>query len=168
MILIDTREKRIEHIERYFTDNNVEYSLQKLDTGDYMNTEYPEIIIDRKQNLDECAHNLNSADSSRFWRELRRAHEEKVKLVFLVEHGGRIKCFDDVLSWTSRYSARITGRRVANEMFKAHVAYGVDWKFCRKQDTAKRILEILQYDSRGDKAGNINAGSGEALRDTDP
>lgn len=147
MILIDTREKRIEHIEKYFTDHKVEYSLKKLDTGDYINTEYPEIIIDRKRNLDECAHNLNSADSSRFWRELRRAHEDKIKLIFLVEHGGSIKCFDDVPKWTSRFSARITGKGVADEMFRAHVAYGVDWKFCRKQDTAKRILEILKYDS---------------------
>lgn len=147
MILIDTRERKIEHIERFFMSHDVKYALQKLDTGDYINTERPEIIVDRKQNLDECAHNLYSADSSRFWRELRRAHENKIKLIFLVEHGHGIRCFDDVLTWTSRYSVRITGKKVANEMFKAHVAYGVDWKFCMHHETPKRILEILKYDS---------------------
>ena len=50
---------------------------------------------------------------------------------------------------------------------KTHVAYGVDWKFCRKQDTAKRILELLGYDSRGDKTESIDARSGEAIRSTD-
>lgn len=167
MILIDTREKRIEHIERYFSQHGIEYRLQKLDTGDYMNTDNPDVIIDRKRNLDECAHNLNSADSSRFWRELRRAHDQQIKLIFLVEHGPQVKCFDDVSKWSSRYSIRITGRIVANEMFKTHVAYGVDWKFCRKQDTAKRILELLGYDSRGDKTESIDARSGEAIRSTD-
>ncbi len=148
MILIDTREKRIEHIERYFNQHGIEYRLEKLDTGDYQNTDNPNVIIDRKRNLDECAQNLYSADSSRFWRELRRANEEKVKLIFLVEHGRGIRCFDDVLSWTSRYSLKINGKKIANEMFKAHVAYGVDWLFCMKHETPRRILELLNYDSR--------------------
>lgn len=146
MILIDTREKKIEHIERYFIKHNIKYRSEKLDTGDYMNTDNPGIIVDRKQNLDECAHNLYSADSSRFWRELRRAHENHIKLIFLVEHGPAVNCFDDVLTWTSKYSVKITGKRVANEMFRAHVAYGVDWMFCQKRNTAKRILELLKYD----------------------
>ena len=160
MILIDTREKKIEHIERYFASVGVEYALKKLDVGDYINTDYPSVIIDRKKDLDECAHNLNSPDSGRFWRELRRAHEDHIKLIFLVEHGGRIRCFDDVLTWTSRYSAKITGKRVAQEMFRAHVAYCVDWKFCQKNETPKRIFELLHYDSRGDKTEPFNAGSG--------
>lgn len=146
MIIIDTREKRIEHIERYFIRHGVEYQLQKLDTGDYLNTDNPGIIVDRKRSLDECAQNLNSKDSSRFWRELRRAHEEKVKLIFLVEHGGDIKTFDDVPTWNSRFGIKITGKRVANEMFKAHLAYGVDWKFCSKRETPEKILELLGYD----------------------
>lgn len=151
MVLIDTREKKIEHIERTFTALGVEYALQKLDVGDYTNTDYPSVIVDRKKDLDECAHNLNSVDSGRFWRELRRAHEDHVKLIILVEHGRNIHCFDDVLTWTSRYSARITGKRVAQEMFRAHVAYGVDWKFCQKSETPKRILEYLHYDYSGNQ-----------------
>ena len=143
MIIIDSREKKIEHIERYFDAHDVEYRIEKLDTGDYMDEDHPEIIIDRKRNLDEVANNLMSADSSRFWRELRRSHDEHIKLIFLVEHGGRINSFEDVLTWNSKYSLKITGRRVANEMFKAHVAYGVDWMFCQKKSTGKRILEIL-------------------------
>ena len=148
MILIDTREKSIEHIERYFIKHGIEYRSEKLSTGDYINTDYPDVIIDRKRSLDECAQNLYSADSSRFWRELRRSHEEKVKLIFLVEHGHGVRCFDDVLSWTSAYSLKINGKKIANEMFKAHVAYGVDWLFCMRHETPKRILELLHYDSR--------------------
>lgn len=146
MILIDTREKKNEHIRRYLEEHNIEYRLQKLDTGDYMNTDYPNVIVDRKQNLDECAQNLYSHDSGRFWRELRRAHEAGTRLVFLVEHGSDIRTINDVPKWTCRFSEKITGRKVFNEMFRAHLAYHVDWKFCDKPETAKRILEIIHYE----------------------
>lgn len=150
MMVIDSREKSIEHIERYFKEHNIEYHIEKLDTGDYMNTDNRDVIVDRKRSLDECAQNLYSADSSRFWRELRRAHESRIKLIFLVEHGNGINCFDDVIAWNSKYSAKVTGKQVANEMFKTHVAYGVDWLFCQRQNTAQRILELLKYDGRGE------------------
>lgn len=146
MILVDTREKKNEHIRRYFEEHNIEYRLQKLDTGDYMNTDYPDVIVDRKQNLDECSQNLYSHDSGRFWRELRRAHEAGTKLIFLVEHGSDIRTINDVPKWSSRFSDKITGKKVFNEMFRAHIAYHVDWKFCNKEETAKRILEIIHYE----------------------
>ena len=143
MILIDSREKKYEHIARYFDLHGIEYRVEKLDVGDYMDSENLTLIIDRKRNLNECAQNLYSPDSGRFWRELRRAHENHVKLVFLVEHGAGIRSIEDVKTWTSPYSYKITGRKVSNEMFKTHLAYGVDWKFCRKSETGKKILEIL-------------------------
>ena len=146
MIRVDTREKRWEHIAKYFDKKGVQYECKKLDTGDYMNTERPDVIVDRKRSLDECAQNLYSPDSGRFWRELRRAHVEGIKLIFLVEHGKGINTFEDVLTWNSDYSPRITGRKVANEMFKAHVAYGVDWKFCQKRHTGEQILRLLRHD----------------------
>lgn len=146
MILVDTREKRNEHIRRYFEEHNIEYRLQKLDTGDYMNTDYPSVIVDRKQNLDECASNLCSKDSGRFWRELRRSYTAGTKLVLLVEHGPEIKTINDVPKWNCHFSEKITGKKVFDEMFRAHLAYHIDWKFCSKDETAKRILEIIKYD----------------------
>lgn len=142
MILIDTREKKIDHIKRYFDQHGIEYRMEKLDTGDYMDEDNPGVIVDRKQNLEECARNLTSPDSSRFWRELRRAHEARTKLIFLVEHGRDIETINDVVKWSSKFS-RVSGRRVYDEMFKAHLAYGVDWKFCQKRSTGRRIIEIL-------------------------
>jgi hypothetical protein len=35
-------------------------------------------------------------------------------------------------------------------MFEMSIAYGVEWQFCRKNETAKKILEILEYGSRRD------------------
>lgn len=146
MILIDSREKKWEHIQHYLNIRELPYKVQKLDVGDYVQDNNLSLVIDRKHNLDECAQNLCSKDSSRFWRELRRAKEQRIHLIFLVEHGGQIKSVKDVSKWHSKYT-NIKGTWLANEMFKTHVAYGVEWKFCDKRSTGKRIVELLN-DSR--------------------
>lgn len=142
MIIVDSREKRWEHICRYFNAHGIEYRVQKLDTGDYALEGSDRVIIDRKRNLDEVAGNLNTCDSGRFWREIRRAKAGRIKLIFLVEHGGQIHEIKDVQQWKSQYS-RITGRQVMEEMYRTHIAYGVEWLFCDKRSTGRRIVELL-------------------------
>ena len=87
-IIVDTREKprAITQILAYFEENGIEYEKRKLDTGDYMREDRPELTVDRKQNLGEVANNLTS-DNGRFMREVRRASESGQKLIVLVEHG---------------------------------------------------------------------------------
>lgn len=145
MIIVDSREKKWSHIEEFLIANNIPYVVKKLDQGDYLNTENPLVVVDRKQNLDECAANLCTKDSDRFWREIRHAKENGIKVIVLCEHSDRIKTINDVPKWTSKWS-KITGKKLSDEMFKVHVAYGVDWKFCDKSHTAEKILELLNYD----------------------
>jgi thioredoxin reductase len=99
-------------------------------------------VIDRKRNLDEVAGNLKTKDSGRFWREIRRARAEHIKLIILVEHGGQIHNIRDVANWSSKYSW-ITGRQVMEEMYRTHMAYGVEWLFCDKRSTGRKIVELL-------------------------
>lgn len=146
MIICDSREKKNQHILRYLEYWNIPYEVRKLDTGDYMDDTNPNLVIDRKQNLDELCGNLFSPDKSRFWREVRRSKKEHLRLIFLVEHGGKIKTLRDVPQWKSRYS-RITGYQLYNEICRCHIAYGVEFWFCDKRNTGKRIVEILA--SRG-------------------
>ena len=51
MIIIDSREKKFDHIRNYFDSHGVVYQVNKLDEGDYQNTENPTITIDRKVKL---------------------------------------------------------------------------------------------------------------------
>ena len=143
MIICDTREKKNEHILDYFEMREIPYAVRKLDTGDYMDDTRPGLVIDRKRNLDELCGNLFSADKSRFWREVRRAKESHIKLVFLIEHGGKIKTLPDVRQWRSRYS-KVTGHRLYNEICRVHIAYGCEFLFCDKRKTGKRIIELLE------------------------
>lgn len=146
MIVIDSREKKFDHIKSYFDKNGIEYEIKKLDVGDYMNTEHPNIIVDRKQNLDEVNNNLSRGKNnvSRFTKECRRAFEQKLEFIVLIE-GNNYKSVEEVANWSSKYSAH-TGRWIQKEMFRLFLAYNVRWMFCRKNETAKKILELLQYD----------------------
>lgn len=101
------------------------------------------VSVDTKQNLDELSRNLlNRSDHSRFWKEIRRAKERNIHLIILCEHSANIKSIPDVGKWTSYYS-KISGRAVMEEMYRAHISYGVDFLFCSKSETGKRIIELL-------------------------
>lgn len=142
MIICDTREKANHRILQYFERHNVLYIEQKLDTGDYMDSERMDITIDRKQNLGELLRNMCSPDKSRFWREIRRSQKEGIKFIILCEHGGQYKCIKDVAAYRDKYS-RVSGKELMERMYAAHIAYGVEFLFCDKRSTGKRILELL-------------------------
>lgn len=146
MIICDTREKKNQHILDYFRLHGIEYSVLKLDTGDYMESDRKDLTIDRKKNLDEVCGNLFSPDRSRFWREVRRSKEERIKMIVLIEHGGTIKSLNDVPKWKSKYS-KVSGYSLYNEMCRCHIAYDVEFLFCDKWSTGRRIVEILREEA---------------------
>ena len=142
MFIFDTREQKNVHIKHWFDEHGLEYREQKLNCGDYM-VEGGTCSVDRKQNLEECAQNLmNRKDHSRFWKEVRRAQEQGIKLIILVEHGENIQSMQDVARWRSKFSP-VSGRALVDEMFRVQMAYGVEWRFCDKRDTGREIVRIL-------------------------
>ena len=148
MIIVDSREKKWEHIREYFDEHGIEYVFpQKLDVGDYFNPEYPSIVIDRKASLQELCSNLSKGDGNiiRFTAECRRAKEQNVNLIVLIE-SFNVKTTKDVSRWNSKYSKH-TGKWLTDKMFGLTVSYDVEWQFCKKSETARRIVEIL-HDSR--------------------
>lgn len=142
MYYFDTLEKKNDHIKKYFNKHEIPYMLQRLETADYWNDENPNVLIDRKRNLQELVQNLCSPDSSRFWNEVRRSYKEKKKFIVLVEHGSAIKSLQDVSSWQSKYS-KLSGSRLQAEMYRLGIAYNIQFEFCSKQSTGKRIIELL-------------------------
>lgn len=150
MLIVDSREQWTQarskdtHIKRYLDRHGIEYEVRKLDCGDYMMDDNPLLSVDRKHSLEELARNLmNKSDSSRFWREVRRAHASGIKLVVLVESGPSVLEINQVPRWKSKYT-QVTGRRLIDEMIRLEMSYGVRWAFCSKTSTGKRIMEILE------------------------
>lgn len=92
IIQIDSREKAraIKKIVEAFDQCGINHPVSKLMVGDYMNYDNPRLIIDRKQNLSELCNNV-CQDHERFRKELIRAQENDIKMIFLVEHGKGIE-----------------------------------------------------------------------------
>lgn len=162
-IQIDSREKAraIRKIIKVFDENNVNYFTSKLLVGDYMNLDNPRVIIDRKQNLQELCGNV-CQQHERFRKELIRAMDANILLVFLVEHGQGIRSLEDVWFWKNPRKHEIRWRYVNGKKEKYVVSakavdgqqlykslntiaerYGARFEFCDKKDTGKRILDIL-------------------------
>ena len=160
-IIVDSREKWTQsgstdtHLSAYFARHGIDWTVQKLDVGDYQIEGDPSVSVDRKKSLDELATNLlNRSDSCRFWREVRRSYTQGAKLIVLCECGGQYKTVNDLKAWKSKYSG-VSGRRLIDEIVRCERAYGVQFKLCDKRSTARIIIELLtQHHAKTDEQEN--------------
>ena len=160
IIQIDSREKAkaIQKIIEEFDKQGIKHPVSKLIVGDYMNYDKPRVIVDRKQNLSELCQNV-CQDHDRFRRELVLAKENGIQLIILCEHGKDIKSLEDVIFWKNPRSEKrkkIDGKwqTVQTNAMKGDVLYkilttleekyGVHFEFCDKDETGKRIVELLE------------------------
>ena len=159
IIQIDSREKAkaIQKIIEEFDKQGIKHPVSKLIVGDYMNYDKPRLIVDRKQNLSELCSNV-CQDHDRFRRELVLAKENGIQLIILCEHGKDIKSLEDVIFWKNPRSEKrkkIDGKwqTVHTNAMKGDVLYkilttleekyGVRFEFCDKEETGRKIVEIL-------------------------
>ena len=162
IIQIDSREKAkaIQKIIEEFDRQGIKHPVSKLMVGDYMNYDNPRVIVDRKQNLTEVCSNV-CQDHDRFRRELVLAKENGIQLIILCEHGKDIKSLEDVIFWKNPRSEKrkkIDGKwkTVHTNAMKGDVLYkilttlqekyGVRFEFCDKDETGKRIVELLEIE----------------------
>ena len=147
-IQIDSREKTkaIKKIIAEFDKQGIKYYISKLWAGDYMSLDNPRLIVDRKQNLSELCQNV-CQDHDRFRRELVRAQENRIQLIILCEHGKDIECLEDIIFWENprlkKSPKATTGQTLYNILSTLQRKYGVQFEFCTKEQTGKRIVELL-------------------------
>lgn len=147
-IQVDTREKHhaIEKILGEFDKKGIKHFSSKLPVGDYMNLDNARLGIDRKQNLLELCSNV-CQQHTRFVNELRRAEQFEIKIIFLVEHSRNIKSLEDVKDWVNprlkKSPLAVSGERLYKILSTLERKYGVEFQFCDKQNTGKRIIQIL-------------------------
>lgn len=160
LIIVDTREKpkAIEKILEYFDTNGFEYERSKLLFGDYMDYNHPDLVIDRKQNIEELAKNCTT-DHERFRNELERAKKAGASLVILVEQSRYkdrdkwvdVKTIEDLMLWTSPHTT-IIGEKVYRVLVSWTSKYDLRVVFCDKRKTGRKITEIL-YKSKIEPGG---------------
>ena len=146
VIVEDTRQKsgmhKLKH--QHFDEMGVELVRNMLPFGDYALP--PTISVDTKANMAEIASNIGS-DHQRFKRECIAARDSGCQLIILVENTDGIACVNDVHKWVNPeqiYRSRaITGERLQKAMITMNERYGVRFEFCKPEESAKRILELL-------------------------
>ena len=149
----DTRDKITKHrnVDEYLIAQGHKVVRSKLFGGDVSLLNDQSTSIDLKRNLAEVAVNVGQ-DHARFKRELERAQEYGIHLVFLVEHGGTIKTLEDVQAWSNPrlkdHPLALSGQRLYKIMLTMQNKYGIEWLFCDKRCTGRRIVEILSGESK--------------------
>ena len=162
-VQVDTREHKNEweRIQKQFDALGVQYFRSKLYVGDYQSLDNPRLVIDRKKDLNELCGNV-CQQHDRFKAELIRAMQQNIKIVILVEHGEDVKSLEDVYFWenprkheviwktvngkrvkTVRSAKAIDGMQLYKSLCTIRDRYNVDFEFCTKEETGKRIVEIL-------------------------
>lgn len=158
----DTRQQKGKHdnVDGWFDKHGVPYSYRKLDFGDYMR-EGSNISIDTKQNMDELAGNLGK-DHERFVRECKRARDAGYRLIVLVERKPKLNSPIELAKWvpvtchmcgacdplstkscTKHRSKPLQGSTALKIMRTIEDKYGTRFEFCTRNDTARRICELL-------------------------
>lgn len=147
-IQVDSREKpkAVKSILKHFDKEGITHFVSKLPVGDYISLDNARLAVDRKQNLNELASNV-CQQHDRFKAELERANALGIKLIILCEHGQGVQTLDDVQGWTNprlkSSPLAMSGPRLHKVLLTMSIRYGVDFLFCDKRNTGKRIIEIL-------------------------
>ena len=151
LILVDTREKprAIASILDYFSRNGYEYERSKLLFGDYCDYSNPNLVIDRKQSIQELAQNC-TRDHERFRRELERVKKTGSHLVILVEQNRyrdrdelvQVREIVDLIRWESPHTM-VRGEKVYRVLASWTAKYPITVVFCDKRSTGRMIEEIL-------------------------
>lgn len=154
VILEDTRNQVGKHanIKRQLVTLGHQLVRSKLYVGDYQLANSGETVIDTKKDMLELAMDL-CRDHDRFRRECEKARDAGIKLIILTEEelpaGG-------LAAWKSPvWKAPGRGHRAGDPISKVKPAtlykqihtmasrYGVDFRFCRRDETGRLIVDIL-------------------------
>lgn len=156
LIIQDCREKCGHHnsIIEYCKTHEIPLIRKRLEVGDYMLGEIKcgKVVpigkrsVDTKSGLlDELAKDLYQ-DKKSFNKKYKKCYEQGIQLYVLVEQ--EIKSLNDILSWSSPHS-KISGKMLYDMIDRVRKSYGVKFVFCRKENVAQTIINILCESEKG-------------------
>ena len=155
-IIIDTREKNIDHIIKAFEKNNIPYERRGLPIGDYIiegpSGYVPNVTIERKASIDELIGNLldkstvDENGNNRFTRELIRAKKANKKFILLIEDE---KFYINML--TGNYRSKVNPRAAKGMIMSLQAKYpNLSIMPIEKKLVGSYIHSVLYYALRED------------------
>lgn len=170
-LIVDTRQQKGKHSrkEADFERMGVVSVRSKLPAGDYALA--PRLAVDTKRDLYELNACL-TVDHERFARECDRVPGSE--LVILTENREGVACLADLAAWVESDAAfeariarsggkvkrRLSGAAMAKACETMHRDHGTRFAFCRPEEAAARIIELLEWGE-----GIAGGGEGRAGRD---
>ena len=149
IIVEDTRQQAGKHDKKHewFEEHDVQIVRSKLPFGDYALV--PSIAVDTKKDMDEIAANICGKQHTRFINECKAAKAAGCSLVILVENTVGISDISHVHTWINPrviYSDKcVQGDRLQKAMETISERYNVKFLFCKPEESAQRITEILTW-----------------------
>ena len=150
MILIeDTRQKKSKHdnIKEYCEKEGIIIYPLTLHTGDYMFGEIENgrisptgnVSVDTKADLVELCADLTK-DEIAFNKKYRKCFDDKIKLYVLTEQ--KVTSLRQLAKWQNPHSS-INGRKLIDKIYRLKFMFGIEFLFCDKSETPKKIIDIL-------------------------
>ena len=148
MVIVEDSRNQIgkhKNINAYLQSVGLRVIRSKLIVGDYVIANRQDTSIDTKKDMIETSMDL-FRDHRRFRDECQLAKDCEIRLVVLIEDN-TVGSYDELLKWTNpqpnRSALTPNGERCFKVMKAMEYSYGVEFQFCKKKDTGKRILQIL-------------------------
>jgi ERCC4-type nuclease len=148
MVIVEDSRNQIgkhKNINAYLQSVGLRVIRSKLIVGDYVIANRQYTSIDTKKDMVEVSQNIFQ-DHARFRRECELAKDCGIHLVVLIEDN-TVSNYEELLQWTNpqpnRSALTPNGERCYKVMKAMEYSYGVEFQFCKKKDTGKRILQIL-------------------------
>ena len=146
IVIVDTREKKNEHILRYLSGEGIKWKKEKLDSGDYsfILPNYPELdvdkkfIIEKKNSLSEIAGNFTSG-RERFAREFERLEEDQ-QIHIVIEGATWKKVFN------GSYRSQLPPKSMRASLLTFSIRYDCPIWFVGKDELPEFMYYLLRYE----------------------
>lgn len=153
IILVDSREKRNEHILSYFDKQEIAYKKEKLKYGDYSFMLpataagediffHRDIAIERKASLEELSGNL-AQERERFEKEFLKAGNDGCKIYLMTESPGG---YSDIIG--HRYRTEFTPAAYMASLKTWESRFGCNVQFIDSQYSGYYIYSTFSYFAR--------------------
>ena len=145
--MMDTREQEGKHqnVLDWFNNNGFKVVRSKLFVGDYTYLDNQTICVDTKKDIQEIVGNVTS-QHERFVRELQRANENGIRLVFLIQDDYITK-LEELNRWYNprlRVSPKATrGTTLFKILYKMEKEYNTKFYLTTRAKCGESIIKIL-------------------------
>lgn len=158
IFLIDTKEKKFDHIISFLKRKNINYIMQSLNVGDYsfiFNGEdfSDRIIIERKANLDEIVGNFTghvlSTKKDEYGNYIKLSNRDRFKREFLRMPIGKKYLLIENSNWGQiyrhNYRSKIPPESLSASLYTFQHRYNINVMFASKEYTPHIMYGVFFY-----------------------